>query len=454
MSIIGTLKEQLSIEPLLSASNLVVAYSGGIDSHVLLHALHSIKQADQLNFQLSAIHIHHGLSQHADQWQKHCEKFCVVQGLPFKTANVKVMKQAQQSLEAQAREIRYAKLAELAPDGAYIVLAQHQDDQLETFLLQLKRGAGPKGLSAMNPNWTVNANGESNKQVHFFRPMLNVTQQNILDYAEAKNLSWVEDESNQNTDFDRNFLRQRVLPVLQTRWPEIANSVSRSAQLCAEQQGLLDEVAAEKLDALKTSQCSLNVFGLNELGLEWLNQVVRYWLADMAIQSPSQAVLSKLKSQVLDASDDANPILQWQGWQFRRFDQQLFVVRAMPQIERQFIEWKGQAKLVLPEQLGLLVFTKKSESEGLELLVDLESGPVTIQFGGFSQRFTPIDSKHSKPLKQWFKQWKVPPWERNNVVILKQENVAIALLIAGNWQKSAKHKIQSTNLYSVDFIPM
>lgn len=454
MSILNTLREQLSSEPLMSTTQIVVAYSGGIDSHVLLHAINKLRHEAQFNFTLSTIHIHHGLSDNADQWQAHCRKVSAEMNVEFQTANVTVETQPRQSLEAQARDARYTKLTELAPDGACILLAQHQDDQLETFLIQLKRGAGPKGLSAMNPNWTVNTDSESNKQVHFFRPMLSVTQQNILDYAQAKNLNWVEDESNQNTDFDRNFLRQKVLPILQSRWPEIANSVSRSAQLCAEQQGLLDEVAAKKLDALKTSECSLNAFGLNELGLKWFNQVVRYWLAELAIQSPSQAVLSKLKPQVLDANDDANPILQWQGWQFRRFDQQLFVVRATPQIESQFIEWKGQAKLVLPEWLGQLVFTKKSESEGLELLVDLEYGPVTIQFGGFSQRFTPFNSAHSKPLKQWFKQWKVPPWERNNVLILKQGNVAIALLIAGKWKKSAKYQIRSTNLYAVDFIAM
>ena len=177
MSILNTLKEQLSCEPLSSATHIVVAYSGGVDSHVLLHALHQSKQEPQFNFQLSAIHIHHGLSQHADQWQTHCQQVCTQLNIEFQTANVSVDVLPRQSLEAQAREARYNKLVELAPANSQVMLGQHQDDQLETFLLQLKRGAGPKGLSAMNRAWVVHCPLQSSKKVGFYRPLLDTTQQ-------------------------------------------------------------------------------------------------------------------------------------------------------------------------------------------------------------------------------------------------------------------------------------
>ena len=207
MSVLSTLREQLSCEPLFSATHIIVAYSGGVDSHVLLHALHSIKQESEHDFQLSAIHIHHGLSKHADQWQTHCQQVCTQLNIAFQTANVSVEALPRQSLEAQAREARYNKLVELAPVNSQVLLGQHQDDQLETFLLQLKRGAGPKGLSAMNRAWVSPCLLQPDKQVGFYRPLLDIRQHTIMDYAQQHILKWCEDESNQNTDFERNFFR-------------------------------------------------------------------------------------------------------------------------------------------------------------------------------------------------------------------------------------------------------
>jgi tRNA(Ile)-lysidine synthase len=444
MPLLKALKEQLSCEPLLSATHIVVAYSGGVDSHVLLHALHNIKQEAHLNFYISAVHIHHGLSQYADQWQSHCEQVCASLNIEFQTANVNVQAAPRQSLEAQAREARYHKLVELAPANSQVVLGQHQDDQLETFLLQLKRGAGPKGLSAMNRAWI------SYKHAHpvgFYRPLLDITQQHILDYAQQHNLQWCEDESNQNTDFERNFLRHDVLPVLQFRWPEIARSVARSAALCAEQQHLLDEISAEKLKPIKASANSLHLPVLKQLSQSWLNQLVRYWLSELGIQSPSLAVLNQLKPDVLDAAEDATPILQWQGWQFRRFDQQLFVIGVG--LEKVIFNqvWQGEKSIQLPNNMGNLTFTQtadvltnkaltniKQVDDMSQLTVNPNWGPLLIRTGGYSVRFKPAGYKHSKPIKQWFKQWKVAPWLRESVLLVIQNEQVLALLLNGNWQ--------------------
>jgi tRNA(Ile)-lysidine synthase len=452
MPVLKTLKEQLSCEPLLSATHMVVAYSGGVDSHVLLHALHKIRQEAQLNFILSVIHIHHGLSQHADQWQSHCEQVCATLDIEFQTANVNVQTAPRQSLEAQAREARYSKLAALAPANSQVLLGQHQDDQLETFLLQLKRGAGPKGLSAMNRKWVSYCPSQSNKQVGFYRPLLDVSQQAILDYAQQHNLQWCEDESNQNTDFERNFLRHDVLPVLQHRWPEISRSVARSAALCAEQQSLLDEICAEKLKPIKASGNSLHLPALKQLSQSWLNQLVRYWLSELDIQSPSLAVLSQLKPELLDAADDASPILQWQGWQFRRFDQQLFVIPVTPLIDNQILVWSGEPQIPLPENIGCLRFSQSANEFGEVLILDIKAGDISIQFGGFSHRFKPKDESHSKPLKQWFKQWKVSPWCRNQVALLLQNNQLLAILKEGEWITSYQYSTAVENPVVIEFV--
>jgi tRNA(Ile)-lysidine synthase len=493
MSVLNTLREQLSCEPLCSATHIVVAFSGGVDSHVLLHALHSVRQEARLDFQLSAIHIHHGLSKHADQWQTHCQQVCNQLDIAFQTANVSVEALPRQSLEAQAREARYNKLVELAPVNSQVVLGQHQDDQLETFLLQLKRGAGPKGLSAMNRAWVSPCPLQPDKQVGFYRPLLDTKQQVILDYAQQHKLQWCEDESNQNTDFERNFLRHDVLPVLQNRWPEISRSVARSASLCAEQQRLLDEICGEKLKLIKASANSLHLPALKQLSQSWLNQLVRYWLSELGIQSPSLAVLNQLIPEVLDAANDAMPILQWNGWQFRRFDQQLFVIRAS--LEKVSIHkvWQGEKSIQLLESMGRLTFTQindvsannvqtnnvqtnnvqtnnvqtnnvqtnnvqtnnvqtnnvqtnnKQIADASQLIVNPNLGAISIRSGVYSARFRPAGSNHSKPLKQWFKLWKVAPWFRDSVLLVIQNEQVLGLFVAGCWKIADKGDIKSVN---------
>jgi tRNA(Ile)-lysidine synthase len=452
MLVLSALKQQLSCEPLSSAGHVVVAYSGGVDSHVLLHAIHNLKQQGHFNFCLSAIHIHHGLSQHADHWQTHCQHVCATLDIEFQTANVNVQSGPRQSLEAQAREARYNKLVELAPANSQVLLGQHQDDQLETFLLQLKRGAGPKGLSAMNRAWASDYPSQPDKQVGFYRPLLDIRQQAILDYAQQHNLKWCEDESNQNTYFERNFLRHDVLPILQNRWPEISRSVARSAALCAEQQGLLDEICDNKLKSIQASANSLHLSALQLLSQSWLHQLVRYWLSELGIQSPSLAVLNQLKPEVLDATEDATPILQWNGWQFRRFNQMLFVIAVKPLINKQVLTWNGGSQIDLPSDMGTFYFRPCSEPNANSLVLDPKAGDINIQFGGYSQRFTPKGAAHSKPLKQWFKQWQIPPWVRNQIVLLKQNEQLLGILMHSKWLPS-QHYIPATGeVVAIEFI--
>lgn len=433
MNIISYLAGQLKPKLLKEHQELVVAYSGGVDSHVLLHALAVLRQ--QHSFSLSAIHIHHGLSDNADLWLKHCADVCEQLSVPLQSAKVALQKQPRQSLEALAREARYGELQRLAPDNSTILLGQHRDDQLETVLLQLKRGAGPKGLAGMARQWqgSRDRGSEAAKTVNYFRPLLDITQEQILDYAKAHNLQWQEDESNQNTDFERNFLRQQVLPALTTRWPEFAKSVSRSASLCAEQQALLDELSEEKLLGIQTPEHTLGISKLAELSENWQRQLVRLWLAKQNIPSPSRAVLGQLKGELFAASDDANPIIQWQNWQFRRFDQQLYVVPISKDLSGTRIDWQGEQHISLPQALGCLSFTSKTMSTPKKAspacVLDPQVGPISLRFGGYGDKFKALGAQHSKPLKQWFKQWKIPPWQRDKVAIVIQNKQVQALVL-------------------------
>ena len=435
MDLIATLDQQLKCVALQAEQTLVLAYSGGIDSHVLLHALVALRDNGLLTNPISALHIHHGLSPNADEWLAHCRQICLDMKVAFQGVKVNLGSDSGQSLEALAREARYAKLLELAPDNSVILLAQHQDDQLETFLLQLKRGAGPKGLAAM-ALYSTKLVGQLNKVVHLLRPFLALNQQKINDYAKQQHLVWVEDESNQNTHFERNFLRHDILPSLIKKWPDIAKTVSRSAALCAQQQDLLEEVAQEKLQAIRTSDNTLCLQALSKLSSAWLHQVVRQWLDEQGIASPSQAILQKLQPELIDAKEDAKPIIQWGNWQFRRFNQHLYVLALAPTIPAHTLLWQGQKIVNLPAPLGSLSKTNfhPGKLNDGDLVVEPQLGDIKIHFGGFAQRFTPTGCQHSKPLKQWYKEWKIPPWQRDKIALVSQNNMPLALLINGVWR--------------------
>ncbi|MFQ3217974.1 MAG: tRNA(Ile)-lysidine synthase [Paraglaciecola sp.] len=440
MSLIQQIEQQVSALiaqlPQQSRLSLVVAYSGGVDSHVLLHALAGMR-ADQertrpADFSLSAIHIHHGLNLKADAWQQHCQKVCMALKVPFEGAKVKVTKQPRHSLEAVARQVRYSKLVELAPPGSIIVLGQHVDDQLETVLLQLKRGAGPKGLSGMARLGV--SKDDTAGEVRFFRPFLGSTQAQILTYAREFNLSWQEDDSNQDTDFERNFLRHDILPLLNDRWPQFAYSVARSAQLCAEQQLLLDEVCEQKLIALCAADHSLDIAQLHLLSETWQRQLVRTWLAQQQVQSPSQAILQQLIRQLVNASDDANLLIQWQTWQCRRFRQRLYLLPLSVDLSGTQVDFAEHQDIPLPQQLGRLhlVTGGAPDNRGANSTTFVGfKEQVQVRFGGYGDKFKPAQSPHSKPLKQWFKLWGIPPWRRDKVAIIMHEDHILGVILNG-----------------------
>lgn len=419
--LINHLSEQLAEHLKGIPRQIIVAYSGGVDSHVLLHAMadirHSYPQHDY-----SAIYIHHGLSENADKWQQHCAQVCENLAFEFSAARVEVNKSSRQSLEALARDARYGKLTQMASDNALVLVAQHQDDQLETFLLQLKRGAGPKGLSAM----PVIQIGERN--IQFLRPLLQVSRAQIVAYAEQHNLQWQEDESNQNIDFDRNFLRQEILPALNQRWPELAKSVTRSAALCAQQQTLLDEVVAQRLVDIQLTNNSLDIAKLSQQSDAWLAQIIRYWLAQQQIISPSLAIIQRLRPDLLAARDDANPVLRWRNWQFRRFTNKLYVLPLYADLQDHHLSLAAHQRCLLPDGLGSLSLSTSAGHGHVAINLAQPDEALTIRFGGFAVKFKPLGQTQSKPLKQWFKLWQIPPWQRQRSALIYTQDTLLAVL--------------------------
>ncbi|WJG08520.1 tRNA lysidine(34) synthetase TilS [Aliiglaciecola sp. LCG003] len=404
------------------ARQIVVAYSGGVDSHLLLQLSAELRALFPQHRYL-AVYIHHGMSANADQWQAHCQRVCNTLNFPFKSVRVNPADFSGEGLESAARQARYSALIASTEDEGVILLGQHQDDQFETFLLQLKRGAGPKGLSAMP------ARSQRERGITLVRPFLSIGREQIERLAQECQLEWVEDESNQNLQFDRNFLRQQIIPELKQRWPGVAKSVSRSAGLCADQQCLLEEVVNERLTKMIRNDGAIDIQQLLEYSQSWQNQIVRHWLALQKVPMPSQAVLSEL-SQFLNAKQDANPQLNWQCWQFRRYQQHLFCIPTPQSVSRVTVYHFVNRQLELPNGLGTLTVRAELDST---LLSEL-----SVRSGSFAQSFKPVDARHSKPLKQWFKQWQIAPWVREQSLQLYLSDKLVGIIVD-------KHLIMSQN---------
>ena len=401
-----------------AATHITIAYSGGLDSSVLLHAVASLR-ADFNQHRYLAVHINHQLNSQADRWQRHAHESAGQLGVPFNAISVTVNPE-HGGIEAAAREARYAALLTAGAQDGLVLTGQHQDDQTETLLLQLRRGAGPAGLSAMPAE-------AKRGQKLIARPFLELSRQTLLTYAEYHNLTWVDDDSNQDDRFDRNFLRNQVIPVLAQRWPGFSAAVSRSARLCAQQQSLLDEVTEQKLSQLVDTQQRLSVDGVLQQSRLWQQQIIRSWLALSLPRPPSEAQLNDLIEQ-LGAPADSQIEVTLKGYQIRRYDGWLYLLkRPLTQIESDRVSAK----------------TTMSFADGACHLTLTNLADNQLDVGGcvMSARFKPTSSEISKPLSQWFKAWKVPPWERQRYVAIYAGAEVIALIKPdGTWIRSEQGK--------------
>lgn len=390
----------------------LVAFSGGLDSTVLLHQLVCWRRQEP-GISLRAIHIHHGISQNADRWVEHCQQLCAEWQVPLVVERVTLMPGGA-GLEAEARAARYQAFREALLPSEVLLTAQHLDDQSETLLLALKRGSGPAGLSAMPVSATF-------ADTQLIRPLLHETRATLLLWAQRYGLRWIEDESNQDDAYDRNFLRLRVLPLLNARWPHFAEAAARSAALCGEQEQLLDELLADELSRLLDVNGSLAIDPLVSMSGPKRAALLRRWLAAMGATMPSREMLTRLWQEVALAREDASPCLRLGDFDVRRFQQRLWWVKALHgQTDRQ-IEWQNlHAPLVLPDGLGQV-----SLLPGGNIHLPRADEPVTIRFK--APGMLHIVGRHGgRKLKKIWQELGVPPWLRDTTPLLFYGDTLIA----------------------------
>ena len=383
-----------------------VAYSGGLDSHVLLHALSTIRM--ELDADLKAVHINHGLSKDADAWSMHCKSVCSALNVPCHSIDVNAQPDPGESPEAAARKARYAALSDIIGQGDCILTAHHQDDQAETVLLQMLRGAGPRGLAAM-PSYTEFAAGV------LARPLLGFTRDELRDYAIQQGLQWVDDKSNFDTGYQRNYLRHEVIPLLKSRWPTLARVLSRTAAHCADTAFLVDEIGATDLDKIRGPEPN-SIYVSRLLGLARAHQdnVLRFWLREMKLQVPETVHLDRLRQDVLDVADDRTPLLKWGDVELRRYRDFLYVMWSLPRHPHDVVlPWNLSEVLVLPAGTGRLSAQQK-KGKGLNAAL-CHTQPVTVRYRQGGERCKPAGDVHTREVKKLFQEQGIPPWHRDRI---------------------------------------
>lgn len=382
---------------------LVAALSGGADSVLLLHVLRKLSVAH--GFHLSALHVNHGISPNADGWQAFCEQLCEAWGIRFDVKRVVVERGGGEGLEAAARRARYDAFAEF--DAEWLVLAHHRNDQAETLLFNLLRGTGVSGAAAMP---MVRAfPGRTGLRV--LRPLLEVTREEIEACARSEGLSWIEDESNADVRYSRNFLRHRIFPLLRERFPGCDAALARAAAHFAEGDVLLSQLAEiDAGNALREGR--IQVAELCRLDEARARNLLRHVLKSAGIAMPDSARLHEAVRQTCHAAADRQVRIDLGQCQLTRYRGELWLAPAM--LKPGAIDWHGESALTWGQDT--LRFGR-TESGGIGL-DRLAGKPVRILLRRGGERFQPNVRRPRRELKKLLQEHGVPPWQREIMPLL------------------------------------
>lgn len=387
---------------------LLVGFSGGLDSTVLLHWLASNPAVVATG--LSAVHVHHGLQAQADAWAGHCQRVCRHWGIALHICHVQVQSDGR-GMEAAARDARRQAFARSLQPGQWLALAHHLDDQAETFLLRALRGSGADGLGAMRQHDRLGDHV-------LWRPLLELPRAQLLAYAQAHGLDWIEDPSNTCTDIDRNFLRQQVMPLLNARFEQASQRLALSAQRSGQDAALLRVHDQAALDALRRPGRSLSVAGLLALQATARARSLRAWLRQQHAPPLPGHLHAVLDGQVLACPDDRAAQLAWAGWQLRRWRDAVFLLP--PQLPAPpadwSLAWDGRQPLVLPDGSRWL----------LENAPDGFSQPLQVSLRQGGERLILPGRSHHTALKDCLQQAGVPPWQRPWLPLLWHDGQLLA----------------------------
>ena len=415
------------MDRIADAPQILVGYSGGLDSTVLLKFLSQVVDPARL----CAVHINHGLSPHANRWQEMAAQFCTQIGVDFHAEKVQVNPRGQ-GWEAEARAQRLAVFERLLISQGLLFLGHHGDDQAETVLYRLLRGSGPKGLSAMSACRPLGAG-------QLIRPLLGWSKAQLAACGHQLNLQWVEDESNADNRFDRNFLRNRVIPQIAERWPDFQQSLQSSAQLCNESEQLAEALAIEDMAGLdlRAERAGHSIATDKFIALPVIRQrnVLRHWPQFNGMPMPAGKIIDEVLTSVLRAREDREPQVIWQSLRWSKYRDRLYLLNVESlNIDRQLLVWDLKQSLRLADSSLLSVV----ETTGAGLRADI--GAVEIRYRQGGERCKPSGRSRSNTLKKLLQEHGLEPWWRDRVPLLYIDNILVAvgdLWICEGWCASA-----------------
>ena len=408
------------LEMLPGSKRYLLAYSGGLDSHVLLHLL--AQPGAAAGYGLRAVHVNHNIQPQSRAWARHCQDVCRDLGVALETLEVDASAPDGESPEAWARQQRYAAIEKIMAEGEILLTAHHQDDQLETFLLRLLRGAGTLGLGSMRPL------REFGKGLHA-RPLLSHPRAQLLDYAGRHQLTWIEDPSNTEQRFDRNYLRHEVLPMIAERWLAYAEPLSRTIKLMAETQEMLEQLARLDLQNCATESADLLSFAqLRQLPQSRQKNLLRYWCRSLNLPSPDSRQAARIVADLLRTDRAANARVGWRGAELRRHGDDIQLAEPLAPVDSSAVyEWdfmrpcrlqEGELTAVSGRGNGL----RQARCAGARIEVRYRRGGEKLRLPGRA---------HRHRLKKLFQAAGVPPWLRARVPLIYLDGELA--MVAGYW---------------------
>ncbi len=397
----------------LPPGGLVVGFSGGLDSSVLLHALAALAPARERG--LRALHVDHGLHARSADWSAHCATFAGQLGVPFVAASATVAALGK-GLEDAARSARHRIFAEHLQPGETLALAHHADDQSETVLLKLLRGAGPQGLGGMRVERDFGSG-------RLWRPLLNLPRELLRDYAEARGLRWIEDPSNLDTRLRRNFLRAEILPRLMQRWPDATVAIAHSAAWARAAADFVDDHAQRALAQLQgVDPATLDWRGWLDLADALRDPVLRLWLRALGHDEPAHFHVAELERQLRTAADDRAPCVRWDQCELHRYRELLYAMRPLAPLATGWqADWNGS--LVALPGGGTLALNRETGPA----TIAADDRPLTIHYRRGREHIKPAGSMHTRELRLLLQEAGIPPWQRDRVPLISMNGELIAV---------------------------
>ena len=437
---------------------LALAYSGGLDSSVLL--VLAAAYAKQQQLPLHALHIHHGLSPHADAWVAHCAATCAALQVPFAFERVSVNRGDAAGLEGSARSARYLALGRLclATDSQFLMAAHHQDDQAETLLMQMLRGSGVAGLSGMD-SWNTAPNLLGHPSLVMLRPLLQESRVSLAEYAAEHALQHIEDESNADLRFTRNALRHQVMPLLENIVPGFAARMGRAAQHTQAAQALIEALAADDMAACRLGD-GLAVSALQALSDERINHVLRLWLGQSGARMPSTARLLEMRKQLFAAKDNARITIYHEALALHRYQGCIYAAprqapvplldqydEALPVLSQDFF-WRGEAVLDFPAFRGRLHFHAAEHGFAREYM---QQQCLTLHLRRGGERLKLAANRPTRDMKSHYQSLQIPFWIRQQLPFVSSG--AQLLYAAGVGMQAAYCSEQNGEKYALEWVP-